>query len=82
MSDDLFVIMRLVVHDTSTQTAVQGELLRDSIVRDTLSKVAANIHDRAIPDVLYNLERYVAVCHHQSYPISLIQRECHKVYPH
>jgi hypothetical protein len=74
MSDDLFVILRLM-NSASAQTAVPDETLRDSIVRDTLSKVAANANDRAVPDVLHNLEKYVAMCHHQSYPASLIQRE-------
>ncbi|KAF8590616.1 hypothetical protein K439DRAFT_1382139 [Ramaria rubella] len=73
MTDEFFVILRHVVTSASTQTATSGETLRDSIVRDTLSKVAANANDRAIPDALHNLERYVAVCHHQSYPVSLIQ---------
>jgi hypothetical protein len=80
MSEDLFVMMRHVVNSATTPTAIEGEFLRDSIVRDTLSKVAANTNDRAIPDVLHNLERYVALCHHQSFPIGLIQRECHTCY--
>jgi len=80
MSDDLFVMIRHVVNNVNAQTVVQGELLRDSIVRDTLSKVAASTNDRAIPDVLHNLERYITICHHQSYPVSLIQRECHKIF--
>lgn len=75
MSDDLFVMIRYVVNSASAQNALPGECLRDSIVRDTLSKVAASTSDRAIPDVLHNLERYVAICYHQSFPGTLIQRK-------
>lgn len=75
MSDDFFVILRHVVNHASTQTTVRGETLRDSIVRDTISKIAANPNDRATPDALHNLEKYVVTCHHQSYHASLIQRK-------
>ncbi|KAF8522278.1 hypothetical protein BU17DRAFT_44873 [Hysterangium stoloniferum] len=71
MSEEFFTLLRHVVNN-ATQTSSQGENLRDSIIRDTLSKVAANANDRAIPDVLKNLERYVTLCHYQSYPSSLM----------
>jgi hypothetical protein len=74
MSEEFFTLLRQVVHN-ATQTNTQGENLWDSIIRDTLSKVAANTNDRVIPDVLKNLERYVTFCHYQSYPVSLILRE-------
>lgn len=75
MSDELFVMIRHVVNGVSAQPGQPGECLGDSIVRDTLSKVAASTNDRAVSDVLHNLERYVAICHHQSFPASLIQRK-------
>ncbi|KIJ44066.1 hypothetical protein M422DRAFT_252559 [Sphaerobolus stellatus SS14] len=73
LSEEFFVMLHQVVNHTQNKANQQGESLRDSIVRDTLSKVAANINDTATPDALYNLERYVTVCYHELYPSALMQ---------
>jgi len=73
LSEDFFKLLQLVVQHSNIQAGSQKESLRDSVVRDTLSKVAANISDAATPNALHNLERYVAVCYHEPYPIALIQ---------
>lgn len=77
---ETFSVIRHIMARNARSHHGQGPL-RDAVLRDTLNHLVAHPNDPQQKTALENLQFYIEIVHHQSYPLDLLLCECTSSFP-
>lgn len=84
LPDGFFTVIHHVMKHNAklkADSAVEGETIKDSVVRDTLTRMF-EVQTNSTPLALQNLRTYIETVHHQGYSETLMESELASIHEH